>query len=68
VQTIRGRTTDAKFDRKLWQRMVDRSTEKGRTQLGEAFAEQEKLEEKGRIKIDILSINKGSDQTFDLRW
>jgi type IV secretory pathway TrbF-like protein len=68
VQTIRGRTTDAKFDRKLWQMMVDRSTERGRIQLGQAYGEQEALPEKGRIEVEIISINKGSDQTFDVRW
>ena len=68
VQTIRGRTTDAKFDRKLWQRMVDHATEAGRTQLGLAYEELDKLEEKGRIEVDIVSINKGADSTFDVRW
>ena len=68
LQTIRGRTTDAKFDRKLWQRMVDHSTEKGKVQLGEAYQELQKLEAKGRIEVDIISRNKASDGTFDLRW
>ena len=68
VQTIRGRTTDARFDRKMWQRMVDRSTEKGKVQLAEAYQELQKLDEKGRIEVEMVSINKSSDGTFDLRW
>jgi len=68
VQTLRGRTADAQFDKKLWQRVYDRSTEKGRNQLPQAYDELTKVEEKGRIAIDILSINKLSEQTFDVRW
>jgi type IV secretory pathway TrbF-like protein len=68
VQTIRGRTADAWFDKRLWQRVYDRSTEKGRNQLPQAYADLTKGEEKGRIAIDVLSINKLSEHVFDVRW
>lgn len=68
VQTIRGRTADAPFDKRLWQRVYDRSTEKGRNQLPQAYEDLTKVEEKGRIVVTILSINKLSEHTFDVRW
>ena len=68
LQTIRGRTTDAKFDRKQWQYAVDHSTVKGQEYLGQAYAAQEQLDAKGRIEVEPISLNKGSDGTFDLRW
>jgi type IV secretion system protein TrbF len=68
IQTLRGRTTDALFDKKLWQRVYGRCTEKGRHQLPQAYQELTAVEEKGRIIVDILSINKLSNLTFDVRW
>lgn len=68
IQTIRGRTMDARFDKKLWQRAYNHSTLTGQTQLGDAYAELEKVPEKGRIEIEFVSRNKLSDQTFDVRW
>jgi type IV secretory pathway TrbF-like protein len=68
VQTLRGRTKDAQFDKKLWQRLYNRATVNGRNQLGAAYAELEAVPEKGRIDIEVVSINKLSDQTFDVRW
>jgi type IV secretory pathway TrbF-like protein len=68
IETIRGRTTDAQADRRMWQRMYDRSTVNGRTQLGQAYDELQKVPEKGRIQVDIISTNKLSDHSFDIRW
>lgn len=68
VQTLRGRTTDAQFDQRLWKRLYEHATEKGRTQMGPAYKELDSAEEKGRIIVDVVSINKGSDHSFDVRW
>jgi type IV secretion system protein TrbF len=68
VQTIRGRTKDAQFDRHLWHRLFRRCTVNGQRKLEHEFAALEKVPEKGRISIQILSINKMSEQTFDVRW
>jgi type IV secretory pathway TrbF-like protein len=68
LQTLRGRTKDAQFDKQLWQRLYDHATERGRVRMVGDFEALSKTPEKGRITIRILSINKMSDTTFDVRW
>lgn len=68
LQALRGRTKDAQFDRTLWQRFYDHATEKGRLRMVGDFETLQKTPEKGRITPRILSINKMSDLTFDVRW
>lgn len=68
VQTLRGRTTDAQWDKKQWQRLHAHCTDAGRNKMFQAYEELQAVPQKGRIEIAMISINKGSEQTFDLRW
>jgi type IV secretory pathway TrbF-like protein len=68
LQTIRGRTKDAKFDRQLWQKLFERSTDEGQKHMAEAFKRLEDDKEKGPIRPRIIGINKMSDTSFDVRW
>lgn len=68
IQTLRGRTKDADFDKKLWQRLYEHSTEKGQLRMVVDFEALQQTPEKGRIHIRHLSINKTSETTFDVRW
>jgi type IV secretory pathway TrbF-like protein len=71
IQTLRGRTKDARFDDKLWNRLWQRCTDQGHALMAEAFEEVEKrdkTQDKGPIRIDKMSVNKLSEHTFDVRW
>lgn len=68
VDTIRGRTLDAQFDRKRWENVVAHCTDVGKESVRQALDDMDKVQEKGRIVVTFNSITKYTDETFDLRW
>jgi type IV secretory pathway TrbF-like protein len=68
IQTLRGRTKDADFDGQLWQRLYDRTTDKGHELMAADFKVLMDMPEKLPIRVRIISINKMSELSYDLRW